>query len=112
MRLIRAENPALSRCESCGQELAFLWDPPLPPDPDGDADGLLVIDDFNGRAKQAVLIIKDALAWTPSQSLDFLRNDVREIFWPWSDGLHHLVDLRQRLDDLGVSCRVTRVRGR
>ena len=89
----------------------LLWDPALPPHPDGDADGLLVIDHFNGREKQAVLIIKDALGWTPSQSLDFLRDDVRELFLP-RENLHHLMDLRQRLDKLGVSCRIERVRGR
>ena len=112
MHLIRAENPALSRCVSCGHELSFLWDPAPPPDPHGDADGLLVIDAFNGRNKQAVLIIKHALDWTPAQSLQFLRDNVREVFWSWGDGLHHLVDLQQRLTDLGVSCRIERVRGR
>lgn len=78
--LKRAEKTAHASCTFCGRELPILWTPVGPPDPNGDADGLLVIDDFNNREKQAVLIIKHALGWTPSQSLKFLRDSVREIF--------------------------------
>lgn len=108
LEILRASNPCLVRCTDCGTEEWSLCDPPIPDDPDGHADGILEIDSFNDRERQAALIIRDATHWSPRDVLAIVNQSRPTIFRAFTDGLHHLVDLRDRLLSIGVSCRILR----
>jgi hypothetical protein len=112
MQIVRVDNPGKARCPGCGHEVDFLSDPPAPEDPYGDADGLLIVESFNGREKQAALVLRQTLGLTPKASLDLVRDASPRVFWPWSRGLWGLFDLKDRLNSLGVSSRIERIRGR
>jgi hypothetical protein len=112
MQLVKWQNPGKARCPDCGHEVDFLSDPPLPEDPDGNADGLLIIESFNGREKQAALVLRRMLELTPKAALNLVHDQSPQVFWPWSRGLCRLFDLKCFLDSLGVSSRIERIRGR
>jgi hypothetical protein len=111
MELVQPLNPAFARCPVCGHELLFIWDPPPPVDPYGDADGVLVIESFNGNDMRAAVELRRTLQLTPAEALELVRTGLPRIPWPWSK-LWGMYDLKERLDKIGVSSRTERVRRR
>lgn len=75
----------------------------------GNADGLLVIESFNGHEKQAALVLRSALRLTPADALALVRDENPEIPWSWKVGMSPLFELKERLDSIGVTSRIERI---
>lgn len=109
LQIVHSSNPCLIRCPDCGIEEWSLCAPPTPEDPNGDADGILQIHSFNHREREAALTIRNKTKWMPQEVVTFIRTSQPMIFRSFRDGLHHLVELRDALLSIGVSCTIVRL---
>lgn len=114
MELVQPHNPATVRCPACGHSVVFLWDPVIPvtPDPDGDADGLLVVDSYNGQEIPAAMELRRFLTLTPLEALKLVRERPSQLLWPFRKGIWRLRELKERLDSIGVSSHIRRTKNR
>ena len=101
-----------TRCTVCGHSIATILDPYVPElaDPDEDADGLLIVDSYNGQEVAAGMEFRKFLTLTPQEALKLVRERPTQLRWPFRNGIRRLTELKQRLDSIGVSSRITRVK--
>ena len=110
MIAIRIENPAMSRCEDCGHEVEYIWDPAFAfSEPEDDRDAILFLEDSGTNILKVAKIIRTLDGLDSPSALSLTKMNTPEIGRRIFPRIWQLIQLQEKLEEAGAKTRLERI---